>query len=191
MPANADAVSTSVSRPDCPDVSAIEVSSRTIVRPQAGRSIRDPGIVRAVLAVLDPGACRRKCRGGATTGMTSAVGWRTHPRNQVWRREFQRVGGPFPSMTRVARAAMRGGDMLSGKIWRPHGVSRRRTIARRASVRPRVDVPDAPLTVMDWRHGVQARKLAISLRPSFWLFSGWNWVPAMLSRPIMAVTAPP
>ena len=31
-------------------------------------------------------------------------------------------------------------------------------------------------------HGRQLRKLAISARPSAWLFSGWNCVPAMLSR---------
>ena len=30
-------------------------------------------------------------------------------------------------------------------------------------------------------HGRHFRKLAISARPSFWLFSGWNCVPAMLS----------
>jgi hypothetical protein len=40
-------------------------------------------------------------------------------------------------------------------------------------------------------HGRQARKLAISRRPRVWLFSGWNWVPAMLSLPTIAVTAPP
>ncbi len=42
------------------------VSSRTIGRPQAGRSIRDPGTARAVLVVLGPGALRRTCRGGVT-----------------------------------------------------------------------------------------------------------------------------
>ena len=31
-------------------------------------------------------------------------------------------------------------------------------------------------------HGFHFRKLAISASPSFWLFSGWNCVPAMLSR---------
>ena len=36
--------------------------------------------------------------------------------------------------------------------------------------------PSAPL------HGFQFRKLAIKASPSFWLFSGWNCVPAMLSR---------
>jgi hypothetical protein len=40
-------------------------------------------------------------------------------------------------------------------------------------------------------HGVHVRKLAISAKPSFWLFSGWNWVPTMLSRATMAVTGPP
>ena len=28
-------------------------------------------------------------------------------------------------------------------------------------------------------------------KPSRWLFSGWNWVPTMVSRPTMAVTGPP
>jgi hypothetical protein len=41
------------------------------------------------------------------------------------------------------------------------------------------------------RYGVQLRKFAINLRPSSWLFSGWNWVPAMLPRPTKAVTGPP
>ena len=40
-------------------------------------------------------------------------------------------------------------------------------------------------------HGRHLRKLAMRPRPSAWLFSGWNCVPAMLSRPIMAVTGPP
>ena len=40
-------------------------------------------------------------------------------------------------------------------------------------------------------HGDHRRKLAISLRPSAWLFSGWNWVPARLSRATTAVTGPP
>src|SRR5262249_22292224 len=40
-------------------------------------------------------------------------------------------------------------------------------------------------------HGRHFRKLAISLSPTRWLFSGWNWVPTMVSRPTMAVTGPP
>ena len=40
-------------------------------------------------------------------------------------------------------------------------------------------------------HGDQVRKFASSLRPSVWLFSGWNCVPAMLPSAIMAVTGPP
>ena len=40
-------------------------------------------------------------------------------------------------------------------------------------------------------HGFHFRKLAISASPSFWLFSGWNCVPAMLSRATIAVTGPP
>ena len=31
-------------------------------------------------------------------------------------------------------------------------------------------------------HGFHFKKFAISARPSFWLFSGWNCVPTMLSR---------
>ncbi len=41
------------------------------------------------------------------------------------------------------------------------------------------------------RQGRQARKLAISRRPVAWLFSGWNWVPARLSRATMAVIGVP
>ena len=40
-------------------------------------------------------------------------------------------------------------------------------------------------------HGVHFKKFAISLSPSRWLFSGWNCVPTMLSRPTMAVSGPP
>jgi hypothetical protein len=40
-------------------------------------------------------------------------------------------------------------------------------------------------------HGVHFKKFAISFRPSRWLFSGWNCVPTMLSRPTMAVSGPP
>ena len=40
-------------------------------------------------------------------------------------------------------------------------------------------------------HGVHFRKLAISASPSRWLFSGWNWVPTIVSRPTIAVTGPP
>ena len=41
------------------------------------------------------------------------------------------------------------------------------------------------------RQGFQRRKLAISLSPVAWLFSGWNCVPARLSRPTTAVIGPP
>ena len=40
-------------------------------------------------------------------------------------------------------------------------------------------------------HGVHLRKLAMSDKPSAWLFSGWNWVPAMLPRAISAAMGPP
>ena len=40
-------------------------------------------------------------------------------------------------------------------------------------------------------HGFHMRKLAISARPSFWLFSGWNCVPTRLSRATIAVIGPP
>ncbi len=39
--------------------------------------------------------------------------------------------------------------------------------------------------------GFHFRKFAISRRPSRWLFSGWNCVPTMVSRPTIAVTGPP
>ena len=40
-------------------------------------------------------------------------------------------------------------------------------------------------------HGDQRRKFAIRCNPVFWLFSGWNCVPIIVSRPTMAVTSPP
>ena len=40
-------------------------------------------------------------------------------------------------------------------------------------------------------HGVHPKKFSISLRPRAWLFSGWNCVPKILSRPTQAVTVPP
>ena len=40
-------------------------------------------------------------------------------------------------------------------------------------------------------HGFHFRKFAISARPNFWLFSGWNCVPTILSRATIAVTGPP
>ena len=40
-------------------------------------------------------------------------------------------------------------------------------------------------------HGRHFRKLAISARPRVWLFSGWNCVPATLSRATIAVIGPP
>jgi hypothetical protein len=40
-------------------------------------------------------------------------------------------------------------------------------------------------------HGAQRRKFPIRRRPAAWDFSGWNWVPRMLSRPTMAVISPP
>ena len=40
-------------------------------------------------------------------------------------------------------------------------------------------------------HGRHLRKLAISMRPRVWLFSGWNCVPTILSRATTAVTGPP
>ena len=40
-------------------------------------------------------------------------------------------------------------------------------------------------------HGDHVRKFAIRASPMRWLFSGWNCVPTMVSRPTMAVTGPP
>ena len=39
--------------------------------------------------------------------------------------------------------------------------------------------------------GDHFRKLARRARPSAWLFSGWNWVPTIVSRPTIAAIAPP
>ena len=39
--------------------------------------------------------------------------------------------------------------------------------------------------------GVQRRKLARMRRPTSWLFSTWNWVPARLPAATMATTSPP
>lgn len=40
-------------------------------------------------------------------------------------------------------------------------------------------------------HGAQLRKFVMSFSPSFWLFSGWNCVPATLPRATIAVMGPP
>ena len=40
-------------------------------------------------------------------------------------------------------------------------------------------------------HGFHFKKFAISASPKLWLFSGWNCVPIMVSRPTIAVTGPP
>ncbi len=40
-------------------------------------------------------------------------------------------------------------------------------------------------------HGRHSRKLPMSVRPRRWLFSGWNCVPTMVSRAIIAVTLVP
>ena len=40
-------------------------------------------------------------------------------------------------------------------------------------------------------HGAQLRKFVMSFSPSFWLFSGWNCVPATLPWATIAVTGPP
>lgn len=51
-----------------------------------------------------------------------------------------------------------------------------------------------PVLEVDGReqdHGAHFRKFASSARPSRWLFSGWNCVPAQVSRATMAVTGPP
>jgi hypothetical protein len=79
----------------------------------------------------------------------------------------------------------------------PRWTSRHRRVARLIFQRPDFSARCALRTV--WaagpsgpcHHGFQLRKFVISRRPSCWLFSGWNWVPAMLSRPTRAVTGPP
>ncbi len=40
-------------------------------------------------------------------------------------------------------------------------------------------------------HGRHLRKLAIKASPMDWLFSGWNCVPTILSRPTIAMMGPP
>ena len=40
-------------------------------------------------------------------------------------------------------------------------------------------------------HGDHFRKLLRIVSPSFWLFSGWNWVPKRLSRPRAAAKGAP
>ena len=40
-------------------------------------------------------------------------------------------------------------------------------------------------------HGRHLRKLEISVSPIAWLFSGWNCTPTIVSRPTIAVKAPP
>ena len=41
------------------------------------------------------------------------------------------------------------------------------------------------------RYGIHVRKFPTMASPSLWLFSGWNWVPAILPRATIAVTGPP
>ena len=41
------------------------------------------------------------------------------------------------------------------------------------------------------RQGRHASQLAISRKPAAWLFSGWNWVPIIVSRATIAVISPP
>ena len=55
----------------------------------------------------------------------------------------------------------------------------------------RLNARDARTAAESAHHGFHFRKLAISRKPSRWLFSGWNWVPTMVSRPTIAVTGPP
>jgi len=40
-------------------------------------------------------------------------------------------------------------------------------------------------------YGFHCRKFAINRRPAACDFSGWNWVPMIVSRPTMAVISPP
>ena len=59
---------------------------------------------------------------------------------------------------------------------------------------PRTRRTHSPFFEVDRRekdHGRHFRKLAISARPSVWLFSGWNCVPTILSRATIAVIGPP
>ena len=85
----------------------------------------------------------------------------------------------------IREALRREGARLRGRVALEHRRARHVTLFQAHA--------DAVLEI-DCRkqdHGDQARKFAISRSPSRWLFSGWNWVPTMVSRPTMAVTAPP
>ncbi len=75
----------------------------------------------------------------------------------------------------LQRAADAHGLGASGRRLRPGHLPRRRHMGA------------GRLTVQ----GRQFRKLAMSRSPAAWLFSGWNWVPTIVSRPTMAVISPP
>ena len=75
------------------------------------------------------------------------------------------------------------------------GLRRRIVAEHRRLLHVALDEPHAAAVLeVDRRkqdQGRHFRKFAISARPSFWLFSGWNCVPAMLSRATTAVSGPP
>ena len=83
----------------------------------------------------------------------------------------------------VALAKCQEGDTASGD---PHP----RAQARQCRSSPCRRGADLAAQVVR-RQGFQRRKLAIRRRPVAWLFSGWNCVPARLSRPTTAVIGPP
>src|SRR5215203_734405 len=75
------------------------------------------------------------------------------------------------------------------------GLRRRIVAEHRRLLHVALDEPHAAAVLeIDRRkqdQGRHFRKFAINARPSFWLFSGWNCVPAMLSRATTAVSGPP
>ena len=105
-----------------------------------------------------------------------------------------RRAAPAPPRHAEGVPPARRGRFASARAGRcPHllaGRSYREQLAPNAAPGLWSDGAPAPITPRAVQ-GRQWRKLAISRRPVFWLFSGWNWVPARLSRPTIAVIAPP
>ena len=79
----------------------------------------------------------------------------------------------------------REGARLRGRVGVEHG-RLRHVAAHQAHALAALEVDGR-----EENHGRHLRKLAIRARPSFWLFSGWNCVPTILSRATIAVIGPP
>ena len=86
-------------------------------------------------------------------------------------------------------------EILKALVFKTLGLSRRIVIEDRGLIHV-AEFQAHALAVLEVDsgekdHGVHPRKFSISFKPSAWLFSGWNWVPNILSRPTQAVSAPP